>query len=96
MLADPEVMRYYPKCYSREEAKAWIQRNLDRYARDGFAVSLGNDGSSQLLRACSAAPDALQQWRIVSLPTEAGYVAAVAARAGDWRVVRWNATTRDV
>jgi RimJ/RimL family protein N-acetyltransferase len=36
MLADPEVMRYYPKCYSREEAEGWIQRNLDRYARYGF------------------------------------------------------------
>src|SRR5258708_3893116 len=35
MLADPEVMRFYPKCYSRDEAEAWIQRNLDRYARDG-------------------------------------------------------------
>ena len=46
MLADPEVMRYYPKCYSREEAKAWIQRNLDRYARDGFGRWLVLDRAS--------------------------------------------------
>jgi len=30
----------------------------------------------------------------VSLPAEAGYAAALAARAGDWRVVRWDATTK--
>lgn len=35
MTADPEVMRYYPNCYSRAEAEAWIRRNLDRYAKDG-------------------------------------------------------------
>jgi ribosomal-protein-alanine N-acetyltransferase len=35
MLADPEVMHYYPKCHSRDEAVAWIERQLDRYARDG-------------------------------------------------------------
>ena len=26
MLADPEVMRYSPKCYSRDEAAVWIGR----------------------------------------------------------------------
>ena len=31
MLADPEVMRFYPRCYSRQETEAWIQRQLDRY-----------------------------------------------------------------
>jgi ribosomal-protein-alanine N-acetyltransferase len=35
MLADPEVMRFYPKCYTREESEDWIRRNLERYARDG-------------------------------------------------------------
>jgi [ribosomal protein S5]-alanine N-acetyltransferase len=33
MLADSEVMRYYPKCYSREEAQTWVQRQMNRYAR---------------------------------------------------------------
>jgi RimJ/RimL family protein N-acetyltransferase len=35
MLADPDVMRYYPNCYSRDESAAWIDRQLDRYARHG-------------------------------------------------------------
>jgi len=40
MLADPEVMRFYPKCYSREEAGAWVRRQLDRYERHGHGLWL--------------------------------------------------------
>ena len=43
MLAHPEVMRYYPKLYSREEAWAWIERQLGRYARDGHGLWLVED-----------------------------------------------------
>jgi RimJ/RimL family protein N-acetyltransferase len=38
MLAHPEVMRYYPKCYSRAEAGDWLQRQLDRYASHGHGL----------------------------------------------------------
>jgi ribosomal-protein-alanine N-acetyltransferase len=38
MLAHPEVMRYYPQTYSRDEARAWIERQLGRYARDGHGL----------------------------------------------------------
>jgi [ribosomal protein S5]-alanine N-acetyltransferase len=40
MLADPEVMRYYPKCYSREEAETWIERQMRRYARHSHGLWL--------------------------------------------------------
>ena len=40
MLEDPLVMRFYPKIYSREEAAAWIERQLDRYARHGSGLWL--------------------------------------------------------
>lgn len=40
MLADPEVMRFYPKCYSREEAQKWLTGQIDRYARDGHGLWL--------------------------------------------------------
>jgi [ribosomal protein S5]-alanine N-acetyltransferase len=40
MLADPRVMRHYPKCHSRDEAKAWLQKQLDRYAEDGHGLWL--------------------------------------------------------
>ena len=38
MLAHPEVMRFYPQLYSREEARAWIERQLGRYARNGHGL----------------------------------------------------------
>ena len=40
MLADPEVMRYYPHCCTREESEAWIRRQRVRYATDGFGFWL--------------------------------------------------------
>jgi RimJ/RimL family protein N-acetyltransferase len=40
MLADPEVMRFYPRRYSREESEAWVRRQLDRYSRDGHGLWL--------------------------------------------------------
>jgi RimJ/RimL family protein N-acetyltransferase len=40
MLADPEVMRFYPKRYSREESAGWIERQLERYLRDGHGLWL--------------------------------------------------------
>jgi len=43
MLADPLVMRFYPQIYSREEAAAWIERQLDRYARHGSGLWLAVD-----------------------------------------------------
>src|SRR5215207_8633460 len=39
-LADREVMRYYPHPLNREESSAWIDRQLMRYARDGFGLWL--------------------------------------------------------
>lgn len=40
MLADPEVMRYYAKCYSRDEAAAWVDRQLERYREHGRGLWL--------------------------------------------------------
>lgn len=38
MLGDPEVMRFYPHPLSREEAAAWVERAIARYARDGHGL----------------------------------------------------------
>jgi RimJ/RimL family protein N-acetyltransferase len=40
MLAHPEVMRYYPKCYTRSEAAEWMERQYRRYAGDGHGLWL--------------------------------------------------------
>jgi RimJ/RimL family protein N-acetyltransferase len=46
MLADPEVMRCYPKCYSRNEAETWVERQVNRYARHGRGLWLVLDKAS--------------------------------------------------
>lgn len=46
MLAHPEVMRFYPKQYSREESRAWIERQLQRYAGDGHGLWIATEGKS--------------------------------------------------
>ena len=43
MLADPEVMRFYPHCYSRQEAERWVQGVLDGYDRCGHSFFLVAD-----------------------------------------------------
>jgi len=40
LLAHPEVMRYWPRCYNREEAADWIRRQQARYKRHGIAYWL--------------------------------------------------------
>src|SRR5262245_51680043 len=46
LLGDPEVMRYYPRVQTREEAALWLQRVLDRYAKDGYAFWLTTERGS--------------------------------------------------
>lgn len=46
LLDDPEVMRFYPKRYSRDEAREWIDRQLLRYERDGHGLWLVLDRKS--------------------------------------------------
>ncbi len=43
MLADAQVMRHYPRRYTREESAEWIERQLTRYARDGHGLWLALD-----------------------------------------------------
>jgi RimJ/RimL family protein N-acetyltransferase len=47
MLGDPQVMRFYPKCYSRDDSADWIRRQMDRYERDGHGLWLVRDRVSQ-------------------------------------------------
>ena len=43
MLSDAQVMRHYPRRYTREESSEWIDRQLARYARDGHGLWLVED-----------------------------------------------------
>ena len=43
MMADPEVMLFYPRRLSRKESEAWVRRQQKRYATDGFGLWLAVD-----------------------------------------------------
>jgi RimJ/RimL family protein N-acetyltransferase len=46
MVGDAETMRYYPHPFMPLEARRWLQRQLDRYARDGHGLWLVIDKES--------------------------------------------------
>ena len=38
VLADTEIMRYYPYAFDEENVKSWIERNIERYRVFGFGL----------------------------------------------------------
>jgi RimJ/RimL family protein N-acetyltransferase len=47
MMGDPEVMRFYPRCYSRAEVEGFVRRELEHYRADGFGLWMVVDRVSQ-------------------------------------------------
>src|SRR5436853_3656119 len=43
MLADAEVMRYYPKRLTRDLSAEWIERQIARYKADGYGLWLATE-----------------------------------------------------
>jgi 4'-phosphopantetheinyl transferase len=94
MEASEQIPAFF-RCWTRKEA--FIKAIGDGLAcpLNGFEVSLSDDESPQLLRSCTAVAGGLERWRIVSVPVEPGYRAAVAAGPGEWRIVRWTEPAPD-
>lgn len=47
ILADSDIMRHYPYTFDERRVRGWIERNMERYLRDGFglwAVCLKDNG----------------------------------------------------
>ena len=40
LLADEQVMRFYPKRYTRDDSRAWVERQLWRYEEHGHGLWL--------------------------------------------------------
>ncbi|TDL57696.1 N-acetyltransferase [Paenibacillus dendritiformis] len=38
VFSDPETMAYYPAPFSYQQTQAWVKRNQDRYANDGYGL----------------------------------------------------------
>jgi RimJ/RimL family protein N-acetyltransferase len=53
IISDPETMRYYPAPYDRRGVANWIERNLQRYANDGFGLwAMVLEESGELIGDC--------------------------------------------
>lgn len=55
MLADPVVMRHFPRVMTREESRQWLRRSIDRYAEHGtglFAVLLDDGRGGRFIGDC--------------------------------------------
>ena len=38
VLGDPETMRHYPTAFDGQHVRDWIERNMNRYRKDGFGL----------------------------------------------------------
>lgn len=83
---DPAFFR----CWTRKESFIKAVGEGLSFPLDLFEVSLAREEAPQLLLACRASGQAMARWRVVSLPIDRGYAAALTAEAGGWRVHRWR------
>jgi ribosomal-protein-alanine N-acetyltransferase len=53
VLGDPVAMQYYPAAFDRNAVEEWIQRNIDRYERDGHSFwAMTFKSSGELIGDC--------------------------------------------
>lgn len=52
LLGSPEVMSFYPRPKTREEAAGWIAWNQANYAQDGFGLWVMRDGAGAFVGDC--------------------------------------------
>lgn len=92
MLADPEVMRFWPRPCTRDEAQGWIERQIDRYGRDGcgYWLALSKHSGRPVGQAgvLMIEIDAVEQpclGYIIDRPFwRRGYATEAAAASRDW------------
>jgi RimJ/RimL family protein N-acetyltransferase len=97
MLADAEVMRFWPRPYTREEAVRWIERWIADYARFGCGYWLMIEktsgrtaGQAGVVMATIDGAQAPSLGYIVDRPFwNRGYATETAAACLDWALARW-------
>ena len=53
IVGDPETMRFYAEPFSRDGAREWIERNLQRYEELGFGLFMIEDvKTGELIGSC--------------------------------------------
>jgi 4'-phosphopantetheinyl transferase len=86
-LEPSEQLKAFYRCWTRKESFVKAVGSGLTFALDAFEVDLMSVRQPQLLRSCRSVPGAVRDWRIVSLPIDGEYSAALAAENGDWSVV---------
>lgn len=56
LMADEDQMILYPRPRTREETKAWLDRNLDHYKEHGFGFWLMESPQTEFLGYCGLRP----------------------------------------
>ena len=75
-VAEVERLTGFFRCWTRKESFIKALGLGLTFPLDGFEVSLTPAGP-QLLQRCTAAPAEMTRWRIVAIPIDVGYTAAL-------------------
>jgi Acetyltransferases, including N-acetylases of ribosomal proteins len=100
MVADEEQMRFYPRPKTRDEARAWIGRNLSLYEEYGFGFWLiESRPTSVFLGYCGIRPLVLQSapateigWHTKKTSWDQGIATEAAAAVRDLAFARFAQT----
>ena len=90
LVGDEEQMRFWPRPKTRDEASAWIERNVELYARRGFGVwSIEHEGEFagycgiRPLRLDDGAAETDMAWHVRKSLWRRGLATEAAAAARD-------------
>jgi [ribosomal protein S5]-alanine N-acetyltransferase len=68
VLGDATSMRFYPRTFDRAATRDWIERNLERYERDGFGLLAIEDRSDgRVIGDCGPTVQSIGDDRYVEL-----------------------------
>lgn len=68
VLSDAEAMRFYPEPFDRSMSQAWVERNIQRYVKDGFGLwALVFQQSGELIGDCGLVLQSLKGEEVVEI-----------------------------
>ena len=99
MVADPEQMHFYPQPKSRDEACAWLHRNLRLYDEHGFGTWYLQSADGGFVGYCGIRPLELESgpefelaWHVLRTRWNEGLATEAAAAAMDLGFTRFGLT----
>ncbi len=92
ILCDPETMAYYPRAYTRREARGWIERQIRLYEERGFGLwALVAKHGGEFVGQCGLTPQQVDGkeeieigWHVMRPLWRRGYASEAAAACRDY------------